>query len=865
MLEVIITSSVLIIIVTALRFALRGRLSPTVIYAMWAVVALRLLVPVSIADTRVSVMNLFERAETVQTEQATHTDGEIPLTADSAVPQAASPDAVGEVLTVNGHSQALPQKSASVSSVLTAVWLVGTAVALAFIITVNLRFAYMLRKSRRSMDGVSAALPVYVVDVLSSPCIFGVVRPAIYLNEFAAGDFLRAGYVITHELTHYRHCDHIWAAVRVLCLALYWFDPLVWLAAYLSRQDSELACDSSVVKSVGEAYRIEYGRTLVDMINVRFSPADALMTSTTMSSGARSIRERIMTIKSKPRTVVWAAVTLCAVIAAAFAVTFTGAVGLNSSAAELPVYADFTILGSGVSGREIHDEDDIGFLLSLLDTDGMERVAPENIPAESQESVVISFLYDYFAHYTITGDGYVIFHDMSGSNSMLDKEAEAELVNIDTGNVASGEYFEGHYGFFRLSGEQLAQLNERLEAMVSGGDEDNNNSYPDLLAEYTTYYNAANLGRSQNIQTAVEYIDGTVLQPGEEFSFNGVVGERTPERGFVKATVYTFENSGEDYGGGISQAATTLYNAAVMGGMDISAHQCHMYTVNYTLDADGQQSYGNDAIVSWGTCDLGFVNRTAQPVLIRMSCENGAVTARLYGTSNGVSYRIGTHEILLEEYSYIYRRPYEGCVNQSGQLGRTVEVYYLAYADGVHNSSTYAYTAYYFPLPEVIYTDDIPEGYEYDVAYTYYNLPTHESHDMTELWAAPEYQYLLEGVPMPEHGELTYFALHRKGEEITHWGSYNLQGSTPELDLLVMMVSGMTQRQRLEYLDALREAGFTYHADDGSGDEDGLCVLYNAPQYGVGVQLELLSDTMTIIFFPQGDGCYGYSEPVPKG
>ena len=67
-------------------------------------------------------------------------------------------------------------------------------------------------------------------------------------------------YALAHELTHYRHLDHIWSLVRLVCLALWWFHPLVWAAAWLSRRDGELACDEGVLERLGSEHRLPYGR-----------------------------------------------------------------------------------------------------------------------------------------------------------------------------------------------------------------------------------------------------------------------------------------------------------------------------------------------------------------------------------------------------------------------------------------------------------------------------------------------------------------------------------------------------------------------------------------------------------------------------
>lgn len=97
-----------------------------------------------------------------------------------------------------------------------------------------------------------ALLPVYLAKDIPSPCLFGLLRPSIYISPQAAEDESTLSHVLTHEYCHFRQWDHIWSLVRTLCLSLYWFHPLVWAAAAYSRSDCELACDELAVATLGE-------------------------------------------------------------------------------------------------------------------------------------------------------------------------------------------------------------------------------------------------------------------------------------------------------------------------------------------------------------------------------------------------------------------------------------------------------------------------------------------------------------------------------------------------------------------------------------------------------------------------------------
>ena len=167
--------------------------------------------------------------------------------------------------------------------------------------------------------------PVYLVEEgLVSPCLFGLFRPAVYLTPAAmeSGEGLR--HVLAHEETHGRHGDPLWSLLRSVCLAVYWFDPLVWWAAAAAREDCELACDESALRRLGEAERIPYGQTLLRLIPLQRSAGHVMLTATTMTSDKKRMKERIMRISENLKMKTAALCAALAVTAAVCAVTFTG-------------------------------------------------------------------------------------------------------------------------------------------------------------------------------------------------------------------------------------------------------------------------------------------------------------------------------------------------------------------------------------------------------------------------------------------------------------------------------------------------------------------------------------------------------------
>ena len=149
-------------------------------------------------------------------------------------------------------------------------------------------------------------------------------------------------------------------------------------------------------------------------------------------------------------------------------------------------------------------------------------------------------------------------------------------------------------------------------------------AFPNLLSEYVTDYSSSGANRATNVALATEKINGTVLMPGEVFSFNDTVGRRTPEAGFKQATVYVNGGVGVDYGGGICQVSSTLYNAVLLANLEIVFRTNHEFEVDYV-------PIGQDATVSWGYPDFQFKNNRDYPIKIVASPANRDVYMAIYG------------------------------------------------------------------------------------------------------------------------------------------------------------------------------------------------------------------------------------------
>lgn len=148
--------------------------------------------------------------------------------------------------------------------------------------------------------------------------------------------------------------------------------------------------------------------------------------------------------------------------------------------------------------------------------------------------------------------------------------------------------------------------------------------FRDVLAQTTTYYSGG-YSRTTNVRLTAEACDNTILNPGDEFSYNGIVGERTPERGYQTATIFVDGKSVEDYGGGACQSSSTIYMAVLRADLEVTERRNHQFQITYT-------PISQDATVAWGSQDFKFVNDTDYPIKIDMSMGDGALTCTIYGT-----------------------------------------------------------------------------------------------------------------------------------------------------------------------------------------------------------------------------------------
>ena len=351
MTEILITSSVLILALLVLRRVFREKISRRAQYALWLLVLARLLIPVSLPTAGFGVLSAAEPAvEAASSRLESRAVYVLPLDrAPAAEVPAASQTQPGQVvetgdsfgypvLSSDGETVTRYARQLTASELLRYLWYGGMALTGLWFLAGNLRFRWKLRRRRRPYPVEGCPVPVYLAEGwLASPCLVGLLRPAIYLTPAAAAAEERQRHVIAHELTHRRHLDPLWSLLRSVCLVVYWFDPLVWAAALASRTDGELACDEAVLAGLDQEERLAYGRSLLALVPVRRTGGDPFLTATTMAAGKRQLKDRIGRIAQARRTTALA-LTLALVLAAVTcAATFTAPVETGDEGSDAPL------------------------------------------------------------------------------------------------------------------------------------------------------------------------------------------------------------------------------------------------------------------------------------------------------------------------------------------------------------------------------------------------------------------------------------------------------------------------------------------------------------------------------------------------
>ena len=297
--------------------------------------------------------------------------------------------------------------------------------------------------------------------------------------------------------------------------------------------------------------------------------------------------------------------------------------------------------------------------------------------------------------------------DTSGLDEKVKAEAaacgakwdkKAKNGSIDKFDAASGKFVcAGEENGFAIDQDKLAAdisqalKDKKFDAKITatGSDVAPEISAASAKEKYKTISSfttntTANQNRNTNVRLAAEAINGTVIKPGQEFSFNGTVGQRTEAKGYKGAAAYNNGEVVQEIGGGVCQVSTTLYNAVFKAGLKISSRRSHTFEPSYVTP-------GRDATVSWDQPDFKFINNSSTAIGLRASYADQKVTVSVYGIpilEDGITWDLdskkvedlGTPNPTYEEDQTL--QPGEEVIKSKGSAGSRWETYKVVYKNG---------------------------------------------------------------------------------------------------------------------------------------------------------------------------------------
>lgn len=352
MIDMIVSGTILICAILVLRRLTYRKISMRMRYTLWLVVAVRMILPVSLGSSSFSIMNMVQGisqryvemagAEEIYKNGVDESDGNVKLVAGTTAEagdginaaQGALTGADRPVAEVDGNGMKTDMSGAGVDGaeagadlaassadrndvqrrygvqerfpidlrlIAVMIWAMGVIAVGGLALFRQVRFIVYLRRTgeKAPTDCLPAVwaerlsdhgMQVWLVEGLPGPCMAG---KSIYISPELYEKGETRLHILAHEYAHAVQGDTLWAAVRGILCTVWWFHPLVWLAAYEAKQDSELACDERAVRLLGETQRFSYGRTLLDLMNAEHTRIGANGVVLTMDGSSRRIRQRI--------------------------------------------------------------------------------------------------------------------------------------------------------------------------------------------------------------------------------------------------------------------------------------------------------------------------------------------------------------------------------------------------------------------------------------------------------------------------------------------------------------------------------------------------------------------------------------------
>ena len=316
MLNQIISSSIIILVVLSIRSLCGKYIGQRFKYALWLVIAVKLLIPMPF-ENPINVINYFppESNAVVRIIENNRSE-DISAIATENTQQASSVNEGKEKTPLVNNNDAIPKtesirpnvsikNKASGVQVLKWIWIIGIVFFTDYLLIGNIIFCVKLRRKRKYIGKYRDALPVYITPLVYSPCLFGIIKPTIYLPDGWRINEKYRNYILLHEWIHYRHNDMLWSLIRSICLIIYWFHPLVWISCILSKRDCETACDEGVMAELGDVKKADYCQMLVDICAMLSKGSRNYLLMQELRGGHREMKTRLSLLIKKSLPITW--------------------------------------------------------------------------------------------------------------------------------------------------------------------------------------------------------------------------------------------------------------------------------------------------------------------------------------------------------------------------------------------------------------------------------------------------------------------------------------------------------------------------------------------------------------------------------
>ncbi len=405
-----LTSALMVTAVLLIRFFFKNKLSFLVLYPLWGLVLLRLLLPVNIIESPISIINLANtlnslnnkeisapaarQADTSKTfplntkNQNINIQGKnIIINKNKETSQITASEEDKEQHEENSDKAKTADEAQNLNSTrviinpVIIIWIAGSTIFFICVIISNGIFYKKLRMSRKHIYTDNKKIPVYMSDIVSTPCLTGILHPAVYLPLYILNPGnIQSGYlkqILAHEYTHIKHKDHIWALMRIICLGIYWFNPFVWLAAFYSKQDAELACDEAVLKNCNNTEKYNYGKMLIGISQK--NSYGKLYIATSLGSSKSNLKERVtmITKKRKIKKCHIALITLFSIILAGCGMTSASTVYINNTSNKVNANPVSVTTGGTIGTKEVKknpaDDERIKAFKTFMEKDILSR------------------------------------------------------------------------------------------------------------------------------------------------------------------------------------------------------------------------------------------------------------------------------------------------------------------------------------------------------------------------------------------------------------------------------------------------------------------------------------------------------------